>query len=158
MDLRNHWHQLLPFTWSTLLTGESGASFVLSILLSSLLVSPLSRAGSASDWCALQDAQYKCIDTIQLLHLGVTIANCQEPIMQVLNLLFQAFTDMSDRVRCVILTSGTLSPMTSFQSELGIVFPIQLEANHVIANSQVCVARCSLDISCFEEFNFVRGC
>src|SRR6218665_74218 len=73
-------------------------------------------------------------------------------------LLFQAFTDMSDRVRCIVLTSGTLSPMTSFQSELGIVFPIQLEANHVIANSQVCVARCSLDISCFEEFNFVRGC
>jgi len=27
--------------------------------------------------------------------------------------------------------------MTSFSSELGIKFPIQLEANHVIANSQV---------------------
>ena len=31
-------------------------------LLSSLLVS---RTGSASDWCGLQEALYKCIDTIQ---------------------------------------------------------------------------------------------
>jgi len=29
--------------------------------------------------------------------------------------------------------------MTSFSSELGIKFPIQLEANHVIANSQVSI-------------------
>jgi len=35
---------------------------VLSRLLSSLWVS---RTGSASDWCALQEALYKCIDTIQ---------------------------------------------------------------------------------------------
>ena len=25
----------------------------------------VSRSGSASDWCALQEALYKCIDTIQ---------------------------------------------------------------------------------------------
>src|SRR6218665_3799179 len=36
--------------------------FVLSRLLSSLWVS---RTGSTSDWCALQEALYKCIDTIQ---------------------------------------------------------------------------------------------
>jgi len=36
--------------------------FILSKLLSSLFVS---RTGSASDWCALQEALYKCIDTIQ---------------------------------------------------------------------------------------------
>jgi len=36
--------------------------FVLSRLLSSLWVT---RTGSASDWCALQEALYKCIDTIQ---------------------------------------------------------------------------------------------
>jgi len=36
--------------------------FVLSKLFSSLWVS---RNGSASDWCALQEALYKCIDTIQ---------------------------------------------------------------------------------------------
>ena len=34
----------------------------ISSLLSSLWVS---RTGSASDWCALQEALYKCIDTIQ---------------------------------------------------------------------------------------------
>jgi len=36
--------------------------FVLSRLLSSLWVL---RTGSASDWYALQEALYKCIDTIQ---------------------------------------------------------------------------------------------
>jgi len=49
----------------------------------------------------------------------------------------QAFSDMSRGVRSVILTSGTLAPMTSFASELGIPFPIQLEANHIISASQV---------------------
>src|SRR6218665_2335656 len=56
------WNQLLPSTRSTLITGEPSASFLLSKLLSSLWVS---RTGSASDWCALQEALYKCIDTIQ---------------------------------------------------------------------------------------------
>jgi len=32
-------------------------------MLSSLWVS---RTGSASDWCALQEALYKCIDTIEM--------------------------------------------------------------------------------------------
>ncbi|XP_076473063.1 uncharacterized protein LOC143302332 [Babylonia areolata] len=41
--------------------------------------------------------------------------------------------------RSVILTSGTLSPMNSFQSELGQPFPIALEANHIIKDSQVWV-------------------
>src|SRR6218665_2499528 len=36
--------------------------FVLPRLFSSLWVS---RTGSASDWCALQEALFKCIDTIQ---------------------------------------------------------------------------------------------
>ncbi|XP_055513678.1 Fanconi anemia group J protein isoform X2 [Leucoraja erinacea] len=40
-------------------------------------------------------------------------------------------------VRSIVLTSGTLSPMESFSSELGVKFNIQLEANHVIDNSQL---------------------
>ena len=51
--------------------------------------------------------------------------------------IFQAFLHMSSAVRSVILTSGTLSPMESFQSELGVPFPIQLEASHVISAKQV---------------------
>jgi len=38
--------------------------------------------------------------------------------------------------RTIVLTSGTLSPMGSFSSELGVAFPIQLEANHVIPEEQ----------------------
>ena len=41
--------------------------FVLSRLLSSLWVC---RTGSASDWCALQEALYKFIDTIQYNTIG----------------------------------------------------------------------------------------
>ncbi|CAH6775846.1 Brip1 [Phodopus roborovskii] len=50
-----------------------------------------------------------------------------------------AFSDINDKVRTIVLTSGTLSPLKSFSSELGVTFNIQLEANHVISNSQVWV-------------------
>ena len=50
--------------------------------------------------------------------------------------LKQGFADF-DICRSVILMSGTLSPMDSFQSELGLPFPIVLEANHIIKDSQV---------------------
>uniref|UniRef100_A0A8D3AW37 DNA 5'-3' helicase n=1 Tax=Scophthalmus maximus TaxID=52904 RepID=A0A8D3AW37_SCOMX len=50
-----------------------------------------------------------------------------------------AFSDLSGSVRSIVLTSGTLSPMGSFSSELGVKFSIQLEANHVIKKSQVWV-------------------
>ena len=60
----------------------------------------------------------------------------------------QAFSELAS-ARSVVLTSGTLSPMRSFSSELGVSFPpaLQLEANHVIADSQVkcvcvCVCKC----------------
>ncbi len=57
----------------------------------------------------------------------------------------QAFTDMGTVTRSIILTSGTLSPMDSFQSELGVPFPIQLEASHVIAAKQV--------LGCFSPYS-----
>ena len=57
----------------------------------------------------------------------------------------QAFSDMSRGVRSVVLTSGTLAPMTSFASELGIPFPIQLEANHIISPSQACYSLLAYD-------------
>ncbi|KAF4319285.1 hypothetical protein BBI17_006633 [Phytophthora kernoviae] len=43
-----------------------------------------------------------------------------------------AFSDIANEARSVILTSGTLSPMDSFAGELGVNFPIRLEANHVV--------------------------
>ncbi|XP_020217515.1 Fanconi anemia group J protein homolog isoform X2 [Cajanus cajan] len=48
------------------------------------------------------------------------------------------FRDVADLSLSVILTSGTLSPMTSFSSELGVHFETSLEAPHVIdVDSQV---------------------
>ncbi|KAI9270400.1 hypothetical protein BDA99DRAFT_501656 [Phascolomyces articulosus] len=47
------------------------------------------------------------------------------------------FRDMAKDARSVVLTSGTLSPLNTFASELETNFPIRLEANHVIDRSQV---------------------
>ncbi|KAK7280803.1 hypothetical protein RJT34_25870 [Clitoria ternatea] len=48
------------------------------------------------------------------------------------------FRDVADLSLSIILTSGTLSPMTSFSSELGVHFDTSLEAPHVInVDSQV---------------------
>ncbi|XP_033607674.1 regulator of telomere elongation helicase 1 homolog isoform X3 [Cryptotermes secundus] len=41
---------------------------------------------------------------------------------------------------CVILTSGTLSPLSSLMSELGIPIPVTLENPHVIGSGQVFVS------------------
>ena len=46
-------------------------------------------------------------------------------------------------LRSIVLTSGTLSPMASFSSELDVQFPIQLEANHVIDKKQVWIGTLS---------------
>lgn len=53
------------------------------------------------------------------------------------------FHELKSTARCIILTSGTLSPMQSFQSELGTQFPIALEANHVIKHDQCWVTSVS---------------
>ncbi|CEG79472.1 hypothetical protein RMATCC62417_13933 [Rhizopus microsporus] len=50
------------------------------------------------------------------------------------------FQDMCATTKSVILTSGTLSPMDSFASELQTKFVSKLEANHVIDPSQVWVS------------------
>ena len=47
-----------------------------------------------------------------------------------------AFQKLKEETRCVILASGTLSPMDSFASELQVAFPLRLEANHVIDTSK----------------------
>ena len=39
-------------------------------------------------------------------------------------------------MRSVVLTSGTLSPMDTFASELDVRFPVTLEADHVIDRKQ----------------------
>lgn len=40
-------------------------------------------------------------------------------------------------IRCVILTSGTLSPLDSLINELQIPIPIELSNKHVINNHQI---------------------
>ncbi|KAL0073826.1 hypothetical protein J3Q64DRAFT_1882960, partial [Phycomyces blakesleeanus] len=49
------------------------------------------------------------------------------------------FNQLSTLTHSIVLTSGTLSPLNIFASELNSPFPIRLEANHVIEESQVWV-------------------
>lgn len=44
---------------------------------------------------------------------------------------------LNQGIHCVILTSGTLSPLHATVSELGIPIPVQLENPHIIEPSQV---------------------
>ena len=48
-----------------------------------------------------------------------------------------SFRPVSDAARCVVVTSGTLSPMGSLEGELGAGFPIKVEAPHVVPSSQI---------------------
>ena len=57
--------------------------------------------------------------------------SCMEPKV--------GFSTVAEQARCVILTSGTLSPMNTFEAELGVEFPIKIEAPHVVPTSQVYV-------------------
>ncbi|KAJ8871900.1 hypothetical protein PR048_028240 [Dryococelus australis] len=56
---------------------------------------------------------------------------CQNPAL--------VFHELQASARSIILTSGTLAPVDSFQSELGTMFHIQLQATHIIPKSQLWV-------------------
>jgi len=47
------------------------------------------------------------------------------------------FNEIGRLTRSVIVTSGTLSPMASFSSELGVDFSAVLEGAHVVPQEQV---------------------
>jgi hypothetical protein len=47
---------------------------------------------------------------------------------------------LDNNLHCLILTSGTLSPLPSIMSELGISIPVTLENPHVIGPGQVFVS------------------
>ena len=54
------------------------------------------------------------------------------------------FAPLSELARAIILVSGTLAPIDSFQSELGTKFPHVLNAGHVISKDQIyatCLSR-----------------
>ncbi|XP_023215127.1 Fanconi anemia group J protein homolog isoform X2 [Centruroides sculpturatus] len=50
-----------------------------------------------------------------------------------------AFSKFKDEIHSIVVSSGTLSPMMTFQSELEVEFPISLEANHIVSKSQIWV-------------------
>jgi len=54
--------------------------------------------------------------------------------------IFYSMEQMVEQgIRSVILTSGTLSPLKPFISELGIPITVQLENPHIVTKEQVCV-------------------
>ncbi|CAH8535388.1 unnamed protein product [Schistosoma rodhaini] len=53
------------------------------------------------------------------------------------------FSQLASMAHCVILMSGTLSPLDSLEAELNVQFPLRLEANHVISNTRLLVTTLS---------------
>lgn len=48
---------------------------------------------------------------------------------------------VKDEVRCVILTSGTLAPISSYVKEMALVNPVSVECSHIVGNDQVLVVK-----------------
>lgn len=51
---------------------------------------------------------------------------------------------LAESAHCLILASGTLAPLEALVAELGVEFPLRLEAGHVVPRQRVlatCVAR-----------------
>uniref|UniRef100_T1J6D5 DNA 5'-3' helicase n=1 Tax=Strigamia maritima TaxID=126957 RepID=T1J6D5_STRMM len=84
--------------------------------------SNISEAPSASGWISKSKLNAKgWVYTMKLWCLNPAVA----------------FSDFRNDVHNIILTSGTLSPMDTFESELDVPFKIKFEANHVINSNQV---------------------
>lgn len=64
-----------------------------------------------------------------------------------------AFSSFKHDIHSIIVSSGTLSPMTTFQSELDLEFPICLEANHIINKEQVWIG----SIGCGPNGGFLKA-
>ncbi|XP_076294885.1 Fanconi anemia group J protein homolog [Lasioglossum baleicum] len=70
------------------------------------------------------------------------------------------FAPLAKAARCIILASGTLTPTTSFQSELNTKFDHVLNTGHVIPKEQVfatCVPRGSHNVSLKATYQNVNG-
>ncbi|KAJ1781546.1 hypothetical protein LPJ59_007030, partial [Coemansia sp. RSA 2399] len=63
------------------------------------------------------------------------------------------FSELSQKCRSIVLTSGTLSPLSSYASELRTEFASSLEANHVISPDRF-LAMC---IQCGPSGNLLEG-
>ena len=65
--------------------------------------------------------------------MNAAVAFSQVPLTMSHHALLRSFVPQIARVcRSVILTSGTLSPLSSFASELGTEFKFRLESRHVV--------------------------
>ncbi|CAH8516311.1 unnamed protein product [Heterobilharzia americana] len=53
------------------------------------------------------------------------------------------FAELASLAHCVILMSGTLSPLDTLEAELGVAFPLRLEAGHVIGSDRLLVTTLS---------------
>lgn len=51
-----------------------------------------------------------------------------------------SFRPVAKEALCVIITSGTLSPTDSLEGELGVDFPVKVEAPHIVPRRQIHVA------------------
>lgn len=84
-----------------------------------------------SYWCFSPGFGYDSLDKKYLYYLNYI--NC------ITNIFYSMEQMVEQGIRSVVLTSGTLSPLKPFISELGIPIAVQLENPHIVTKEQVCV-------------------
>jgi hypothetical protein len=67
------------------------------------------------------------------------------------------FKEIDDEARAVVVTSGTLSPMDSFASELGVSFATPVSTDHVVAKENVSLLLSSAILSAPAASSNIRG-
>lgn len=84
------------------------------------------------------DKNYKA--TINFWCMMPSVVRNNILILLVINLAFQCAKEAFDDCRSVILASGTLHPMTSFASELGLEFRNTMSGEQLIPKGQIFAA------------------
>ena len=103
------------------------------------IVAPhISLAGDLASIVTMASTQPEAYNVIFGMKVDINSDSCPGVIIQCMKPSV-AFNSVAQKARSVILTSGTLSPMTTFEAELGVRFGAKIEAPHVVPNENVYV-------------------
>ena len=149
----NRIHDLLLNKSAELMGGlESGPAIAQSEPKMTNLIRLISRAfrGESRDKCRINSCEYKTFITEEKVKLTQSVFASSLISRPSRKLSYWAFSpgialEELKRlgVNSIILTSGTLSPLSSFQLDMKVPFAVQLENPHVIKDSQVWVGAVS---------------
>ena len=145
----NRIHDLLLNKAADLMgASEAGPAIAQSEPKLTSLIRLVSRAfrGESREKCRANSCEYRTFiteDKVKLYQSGLAIPQLNRPPRKLSYWAFSPGIALEELkrlgVNSIILTSGTLSPLTSFQLDMKVPFAVQLENPHVIKDSQVWV-------------------